>query len=262
VDSYIRSWWGRDEADGACRLFQVHFTLPEYRQGIPAAMLAWLEQRQREIFAELVAAGVFTAGAEHSSDAFVEVGETGRLEVLVGRGYTEVRRGYHMIRPLSEPVIETPLPAGLEVRPAIIEHLRQIWDANQEAFRDHWGYIQSGEQDFQAWLEDPELDLSYYQVAWEGDQVAGMVLAFINPHENEEYRRKRGYTEGIAVRRPWRRQGLARALLTRAMRVLKEAGMEEAALGVDTQNLSGALRLYESVGFRVQRYSLFLRKPL
>ena len=85
-----------------------------------------------------------------------------------------------------------------------------------------------------------------------------MVLNFINQNENEDYHRQRGYTEGISVRRPWRRRGLARALLTRSLQMFKDMGMTEAALGVDTQNLNGALRLYKSVGFREsQRWTIY-----
>jgi ribosomal protein S18 acetylase RimI-like enzyme len=64
------------------------------------------------------------------------------------------------------------------------------------------------------------------------------------------------------VRRPWRRRGLARALLTRSLKMFQDMGMEEAALGVDTENLSGALRLYESVGFRAVKRQTIYRKAL
>ena len=95
-----------------------------------------------------------------------------------------------------------------------------------------------------------------------GDEVAGMVLNFINPAENDEYKRKRGYTEGISVRRPWRRRGLARSLLAQSLRYFKQLGMNEAALGVDTENPSGALKLYESVGFQSVKSFIEYRKPL
>jgi mycothiol synthase len=51
------------------------------------------------------------------------------------------------------------------------------------------------------------------------------------------------------VRRPWRRRGLARALIARSLQVLKDQGMTEACLGVDAQNPNGARHLYESMGF-------------
>ncbi len=89
-----------------------------------------------------------------------------------------------------------------------------------------------------------------------------MVLTFIDEAENKEYNRKRGYTEGICARRPWRRQGLARALMARSFQVQKERGMTETALGVDTQNPNGALQLYESMGFRPVRRSTTYRKAM
>jgi ribosomal protein S18 acetylase RimI-like enzyme len=89
-----------------------------------------------------------------------------------------------------------------------------------------------------------------------------MVVNFLNEEENKEYNRKRGWTENISVRRPWRRQGLARALLTRSLQMFKDMGMDHAALGVDTQNLSGALDLYQSVGFQVEKKHTDYRKKL
>ena len=99
-------------------------------------------------------------------------------------------------------------------------------------------------------------------MACDGEHVVGMVLNFVVEAENEEYNRRRGYTEFISVRRPWRKQGVATALITLSMKMFKEMGMTEAALGVDTQNLSGALHLYECLGFRqVKRHSTY-RKPM
>ncbi len=64
---------------------------------------------------------------------------------------------------------------------------------------------------------------------------------------------------GLAV---GRRRGLARALLTQSIQMFRDLGMEETALGVDTQNPSGALRLYESVGYQEIRRHTFYRKAL
>ena len=111
-------------------------------------------------------------------------------------------------------------------------------------------------------LDSPYYDPSLWCVAWDGDEVAGQVRSFINGPENEAMGRRRGYTENISVRRPYRRRGLARALLVRSLHAVKERGMEEASLGVLTENVHGAFRLYESVGFRVVRSCTTLRKPL
>lgn len=80
--------------------------------------------------------------------------------------------------------------------------------------------------------------------------------------KNKEFGRRRGYTEFISVRKPWRRRGIARALLCLSLHALKERGMEEADLGVHTDNPNRAFRLYESVGFRTIKMHTVYRKPL
>ena len=79
---------------------------------------------------------------------------------------------------------------------------------------------------------------------------------------NEEFKHLRGWTDPICVRWPWRRQGLAKALIARSMRLLQVQGMTEAGLGVDAQNHNGALRLYESLGFRMTKKFMTYEKPL
>jgi ribosomal protein S18 acetylase RimI-like enzyme len=140
--------------------------------------------------------------------------------------------------------------------------MRLVWEASNEAFQDHWGYIPDPWEDFKSFIDSPDYDPSLLRVAWQGDQVAGMVLSFIDKDQNEIYGRKRGYTENICVRRPWRRKGLAKALIASSLLALKERGMTEAGLGVDAENISGALHLYEFMGYRVVKRSTFYRKPL
>ena len=112
------------------------------------------------------------------------------------------------------------------------------------------------------WAEEPTFLLHLWKIAWVGDEVAGTVLNFVNEVENVEYVRKRSYTEAISVRRPWRKMGLAHSLLVQSMKMFKEMGMTETALGVDAQNLSGALKLYQSVGYKEVKQHITFRKPL
>jgi ribosomal protein S18 acetylase RimI-like enzyme len=112
------------------------------------------------------------------------------------------------------------------------------------------------------WAEEPTFVPHLWKIAWAGEEVAGTVLNFVNEAENTEYGRKRGYTEAISVRRPWRKMGLAHSLLVQSMKMFKEMGMTETALGVDTQNLSGALKLYQSVGYKEVKRHITFRKPL
>jgi ribosomal protein S18 acetylase RimI-like enzyme len=260
VAGYSRVEWNMTEA-GELLGFQIAFLLPEWRRrGIGRAILHFTENRLREIAERLISEGQVPADAPRFFESWVSDTEVGKEAFVVSEGYTPVRYAFSMSRSLAEPVEVTPMPEGLEIRPVPPEHYRTVWDASQEAFRDHWGYFPAPEEEYQKWLNFEEFQPELWKVAWDGDQVAGMVLNFVNKLENVEYNRKRGYTEGISVRRPWRKRGLARSLLTRSLQMFKEMGMEEAALGVDAENLSGALRLYESVGFKVYKRHTTYRK--
>ena len=176
--------------------------------------------------------------------------------------YAPTRMMFKMRRDLADPIPQRPLPAGIEVRPALPEHRRLIWEAQREAFQDHWGYAPWPEEAYQRFLRFPHFDPALWRIAWEGDQIVGTVLSYINQDENRTYRRRRGYTEDIAVRRPWRRRGLAGALIARSLEALKAEGMDEAALGVDAENRTGALRLYEGLGYTVVQTWTVFRRPL
>jgi ribosomal protein S18 acetylase RimI-like enzyme len=118
------------------------------------------------------------------------------------------------------------------------------------------------EEWYQFWMDHHEFQPEKWQVAWGGDKVAGAVQPFINEDENRLFNRKRGYTENIHVGREWRKKGVAKALIARSLHLLKDLGMEEACLGVDAENPTGALHVYQSMGFKeVQRYMTY-RKPL
>ena len=254
--AYTRVTWNQQE-DGLTTYMTFGFLLPEWRrQGIGSAMLAWTEDRLRQLASTHEKKGLrfFQAGA-----ADTEKSTTAMLEKA---GYQPVRYEFNMSRPISDQLPEAPMPAGLEVRPVQPEQIRPIWDAMQEAFRDHWGFIEEGEEIYQAWQGQSSFQPAIWKVAWDGDQVAGMVLNFIDESENTEYKRLRGYTEGISVRRSWRKKGLARSLIVQSIQMFKDMGMTETALGVDSQNLSGALRLYQGVGYRQTKQFTIYRKPL
>jgi mycothiol synthase len=190
-----------------------------------------------------------------------------RDALLRAGGYEAVRFSYSMVRASVDDLPDAPLPAGLEIREVRPEHLPAIWAADQEAFRDHWGYAPATEADYELFVSDPVMgDTSLWRVAWDGDEIAGQVRSYISDEENARMGRLRGYTEHISVRRPWRKRGLARALIAASFPLLRARGMTDAALGVDTENTSGALRVYESCGFRpvsrLTRYRKRLLDPL
>lgn len=259
---YTRIWWAV-QGDGSWSGFSIGYVRPEWRrQGIGTAFLRFDEARLSQIARQLKATGALPAEAACMLDGFLSQSERDTRELLIKHGFEVVRHNFEMVRSDLENIPDLPLPPGVEVQPYQPEHLRAIWEASNEAFQDHWGYIADPWEDYVRMQNDPTFDPSLWRVAWQGDQVAGMVLSFINQAENEEYERLRGYTENICVRRPWRKQGLAKALIARSLQAIRERGMQEAALGVDAQNTSGATHLYELMGYRVTKQGAIYRKEL
>jgi mycothiol synthase len=178
-------------------------------------------------------------------------------------GYAPVRWFTDMERSLGESLPEVPaMPDGLEVRPMSPEHARQVWEADHDAFRDHWGGWDMSDASFRRWVESPEFQPDLAVVAWDGDEIAGAVLNVIYAEENETLGIRRGWLDSVFTRRAWRRRGLARALIVRSLHVLRDRGMTAAALGVDADNPSGAFGLYEAAGFAPTERFISWRKPM
>jgi mycothiol synthase len=177
--------------------------------------------------------------------------EQAGCKLLSAAGLVPIRWSFHMRRRTLDDIPDAPLPEGLEIRPVEPDQHRAILLADHEAFRDHWEPRDFTESSFKALFEREELQTDLWVVAWSGDEVAGSVQSWITPYENERLGVRRGWLESISVRRPWRRLGLARAMTAEALRRLKTAGMDEAMLGVDADNPTGALGLYEGLGFEV-----------
>ncbi len=253
------SWYtGRS----AARIYvQASFLVPEWRgRDIWPALVRQGDRRIREMAAD------DSSLPERYFQGWAMESQTQWIAALKAEGYEAVRHFRNMVRPLEsvpEPEQAT-LPAGLEIRPAKGEHMRKVWDTQAEVNRELFEYVaeQWTEERYPGWLADTSHTPQLWQVVWDGDQLAGMVLPRIDEEANRGRHRKRGYTEHVFVRRPWRGCGLAKALLTRSLRLLKEQGMDEAELGVDSENESGAYGFYERMGYVTERTDIWFRKPL
>jgi len=226
------------------------------RRGLGRALLHENLRRARERSA------AEPAGQPIEARGHAQEGEPGHRALLESHGFGPIRWFFVMRRAALDDVPEAPLPAGLELRPVTPDEHRAIFDAEVEAFRDHWSAREKTDQDLKLMLEREELDTDLWVVAWDGDEVAGVVQNWIWPEENAALGVARGWLEHISVRRPWRRRGLGRAITAESLRRLAAAGMTEATLGVDAENPTGALGLYESLGFEVHQRWLTYRGSL
>jgi mycothiol synthase len=229
------------------------------RRGIGRRLVQWAEARARES----VAAG--TGGSPDLAQV-LSMGTATHVAPAMAfaeaLGYVAIRYGFLMRRDLSQPIADVPMPHGLETRPVTADQHRRIWEADVEAFRDHWEAAVRHEEDFVRFFANPDIDTTMWQVAWDGDEVAGSIVNGIYPEENARLGVELGWLDHVSVRRPWRGRGLASALISRSLRVLRDRGMAFASLGVDAENPTGALGLYERHGFTVHETFVTLRKPL
>ena len=230
---------------------------PGYRRrGLGDWLMGWSLERAR------VRASREEPLAPVNLASFSEDSETGHRALLAKHGFEAVRHFFLMRRDLAEPIPDAPLPEGLEVRRVTQDQWRTIFDAEDEAFRDHWGHREATDRAFEATFAKSQLDTDLWVVAWDGDQVAGVVQNWIWPEENETLGVRRGWLEHVSVRRPWRRRGLGRAITKLSLERFRDVGMSDAMLGMDTQNPNGALGLYEGLGFMVYSRAAAYRKPL
>jgi mycothiol synthase len=248
-----------DTTDGLREFRLGGYVHPDWQgRGIGRRLLGWQEAHARAHPAAATSTRPLTLGS-WASDL-----NASKVRLLAAAGYATARYFFEMLRPTLEEIQVPPMPDGLEVRPVVKDRAskKQLWDADVEAFEDHWGGFDSSDAAFEAWLVRPHWDADLWVVAWDGDEVAGAVMNTIYADDNEAFARRRGWLDSVFVRRAWRRRGLGAALVARSLVRLREAGMTEAMLGVDSDNPSGALALYERAGFGVHRRSAAYRKPM
>ena len=228
------------------------------RRGIGRELVRRGESRLRQVAAS------HPAGIERFYSTFSPARRVGKLALFKSEGYQPVRHFYTMLHAGLDDLPDAILPAGVELRPVQPQDWRAIWDANDEAFRDHWGYTPMTDNDFKRWQDGSDFDPSLCRVAWDmaNNQVAGVTINIIPSAANAAHSRRRGVVDNLSVRRPWRKRGLGRALLVASLHAMRDRGQTEVELGVDSENTSGALRLYESLGFRQIDHGIAFSKPM
>jgi len=235
---------------------------PEHRgRGLGEAILTWMEARGRQRLLEFPAdlpRSLRTACLDYLAD---------RIQLFEQHSFSPVRSWYRMRRDLSQPVPDEYLPSGLILDNYRPELDRALMDTFNESFSDHWGFEPITYEDWQQFIIHaasfrPELTFLALDSEGRGTQIAGFSVNVVREEDNQ----RQGITEGIinelGTRRPWRKRGIASALVCASMRAFKAAGLDYAGLGVDTENQTGALDLYERLGFKVIKRSVTFSKSI
>jgi mycothiol synthase len=226
---------------------------PEFHGlGIGTAMLRTLEARARQE----------VKLAEPDLRVFIRngmpTGDNAAHQLHEDEGYRPVRFSWHMEIELDEAPSQPTWPAGIELRPFVLEqHNRAVFEAHEEAFSDHWGHTPGT---FERWQHRitgrQEFDPSLWFIAWDAGsaQIAGYSLC--------RYRMGTGWVGSLGVRRPWRKRGLGEALLLHSFGEFYRRGMKTIGLGVDAQSPTGATRLYRKAGMQVEAEYVIYEKEL
>jgi mycothiol synthase len=178
--------------------------------------------------------------------------------VLTSCGFKADRYFFRMARSLSEPIPEPQFPEGFALRQFPGEQEAAAWvEMFNQSFIDHWNHHDLTVDKFKHKLAKPDYrnDLDLIAVAGDGTFVA-FCYCHISQEENDRTGRNEGWIAYLGTRRGFRKIGLGRAMLLAGLHRLKAAGVATAILGVDAENSSGALRLYESAGFHNIRDSI------
>lgn len=225
---------------------------PEWRRrGVGRAIVGWQLDRARRRTARAGVADPFVRSQ-------VEEDNPGHRALMEATGGTVVRWFTEMTRDLSLDIPEVDLDPQFEIVTFSDDLSEAVRLAHNEAFQDHWGSEPRDEERWRFTVTHPEFrpEWSLAVIDNRSGEVAGYQLASYDPDSRELVGHAEGYTELLGVRRAWRGRRLAPALLTEAMRRFKDDGMENAGLGVDTENPSGALGLYERMGYTPTRRSM------
>ncbi|HZD98072.1 MAG TPA: GNAT family N-acetyltransferase [Micromonosporaceae bacterium] len=209
-------------------------------RGIGRELVTWEIARLRELRDRIA------PGAAWTIDAGSSIKETQASHLFERFGMRAVRYFFEMVAPTAG-VTPTEMPAGFRVVAYTPDLARPLYEAIEEAFRDHWGHEDRPFDQWRAWSIDSELfRAEHSRIAFDGDDIAAAVLCYDNAVGHH-------YIGSVSTRRPWRKRGLASALMSETIAVAAADGKTVTALGVDADNPTGALGVYERLGFAVRQ---------
>jgi ribosomal protein S18 acetylase RimI-like enzyme len=237
--------------DERLALFDGHVHVYHRGRGLGSYLLSWLEARAREEFSAAHGGGdaplMRTSCAAHQAD---------RIALFEMHGFNVARYSYTMQRDLQRPIPAYPLPTGVQLRPWSPALDQQVMDAFNLAFAGHWGLPQMTPVLWgQLFTRVPQFRPHLSCAALAGDEVVAFSVNW-SPQPSQ------GWLEALGVIPAWRGRGLAKALLAHSLSLFHQAGLEQAALDVDAENPSGALRLYQKLGFAAVKEEIHFIKKL
>jgi mycothiol synthase len=178
------------------------------------------------------------------------------IAVLQGRGYTVIRTSYRMSAAFGDEPPPAPVwPEGIAVRTLRHGEERAVYETEQAAFADHWEFAPRSFEEWKARrMHEAVFAPELWFVAVAGGELAGIAICSNDPSGDPA----ESWVNELGVRPEFRRRGIALALLRHAFRQLHARGKRRVTLGVDAENTTGAIALYERAGMhQMRRYDTY-----
>jgi ribosomal protein S18 acetylase RimI-like enzyme len=224
---------------------------PEYQgRGLGRELLSWQYGRVKQLHTDIA------PDAAWHVEAGASVGDQAAIRLFERFGFGPVRYFFEMVAPLSGSRTEVMLPDGLTAVPYAPELAKPLYEAHMEAFSDHWGFQRRpSEKWIIGTVESEEFRPDLTRIAFDGDEIAAYVLAYDNVEGRE-------YIGQVGTRRRWRKRGVASALISASLAAAVADGKTSASLGVDADSPTGAVGVYERLGFETKHKFVAYRRSV
>ncbi len=231
---------------------------PEHvHRGLGTYLVRWAEERAQQSTPRA------PAGARVSMTNWTNDLNLRAKPLLEKCGWHVIRKNYRMAIELTALPADPIWPDGITLRTFVPgQDERGTIEADRDAFRDHWGYVERPFEEeikmLKHHMSKPGFDPTLWLLAMDGDRVAGKCLNDPQAEDDPDM----GWITELGVRREYRHRGLGQALLQYSFADFYRRGRRKVGLNVDATNLTGALRLYERAGMHVVRVNSTYEKEL
>lgn len=205
----------------------------------------WLLDRATERAVEMGQARGADSVTLHKGIYRADDGMRARLEA---RGFAPVTTFQRMRIDHTGPVPTPEPPPGITIREATDDATRHdAYEIHAASFAEHFGYVR---RTYDEWIERRTARTHFdWPQCWVVD-LDGRPVAFLDRTDQFVEDDDCGYVAGIGVRPEARGRGIAAYLLRKAFALDAADGRVGTLLHVDSNNITPALGLYESVGMR------------
>ncbi|MDO9086179.1 MAG: GNAT family N-acetyltransferase [Anaerolineaceae bacterium] len=231
---------------------------PDYKnRGIGWVLNHWVEGRANEIMQKA------DENLQLFTVSYMNIKDQASVQLLTDMGAKPVRFSWVMEGVLLDIISVDSLPEHITIRNVEPEENKKLYLLKEEAFEDHWGHIgtteEEGIKEFETeHVQDPNYDPELWLVAETDGEFIGMILGTSSTPFGQDY----GWVSLLAVKREWRKKGIGKVLLQYLFKKIQEKSSVKVGLSVDSDSLTGATHLYESVGLQIIEQYVRMEKIL